>query len=633
MNQATIGRMVMSNPKVLIALLTLWIALAGFYVASALRQMNALNLSATAGGQYPYLNYAQGLAEEGLFTYLGDRNRMPLVPAALSIAADEDTEVFAKRAVWLGLALSLVALTMVGMVSYRFLPPLPASILLASATLGLFPAKAGFVQAEHLFYALFFASVTLLIRLMAAPGWRMGLLTGVTLGLAYLTKASAWPLFVITLTVLAIRAVYRAIRRTAGTEDQASLAGNEADELEQNELKRRMAGWRGDFFAAVFVLVGFVSLTWSYQLENIRRFGQPAYNVNAQYYMWADSWGEATAHKWPLHQKLPPAELLSELPTASRYWRTHSLSQTWLRIAYGYRELGRLLTRSSYGLHLIAAVIACGVVLALRRDRWRFFRQWTANAILGLLIVGLYLTAYAFYVPVAYGDRFIRSLYLPVMAGVLWLSWCREGRQERGSDSLRPASSLRGMFSTVVYAGLLVFVLVEGTWRALVVHPKPTREFVRFYYNETQELLLRGEAAGAVGGFEGVLALDRDFVPARRSLGVALLQLGRASEAIDHLEAARAGDSDHIDTYNSLGGAYAAVGRFEEAVDAFVYVIEHSVDDRMARFNLGATYAQMGEFAKAWEVADDLSAFHEDLSNKLRAGIEEMEREKVRDDQ
>ena len=69
----------------LTAVLLFWLLAAGLYVAAGARQSARLNLSAAAGGQYPYLKYAEGIARDGPGAYFGDRNRMPLVPALLSM--------------------------------------------------------------------------------------------------------------------------------------------------------------------------------------------------------------------------------------------------------------------------------------------------------------------------------------------------------------------------------------------------------------------------------------------------------------------------------------------------------------------------------------------------------------------
>ena len=59
----------MASRKTLILVSAFWIVAAAAYLAAAARQKAHLNLSATAGGQYPYLVYAEGLAEPTDFVH------------------------------------------------------------------------------------------------------------------------------------------------------------------------------------------------------------------------------------------------------------------------------------------------------------------------------------------------------------------------------------------------------------------------------------------------------------------------------------------------------------------------------------------------------------------------------------
>ena len=61
--------------------------------------------------------------------------------------------------------------------------------------------------------------------------------------------------------------------------------------------------------------------------------------------------------------------------------------------------------------------------------------------------------------------------------------------------------------------------------------------------------------------FQKTLQLDTNFVPARNSLGNALVQKGRVDEAIAQYPAASAGQSHFAQTHNNLGNALRQEGR------------------------------------------------------------------------
>ena len=98
----------MSTRALRIALILFWVGAAATYVGIAAKQKQNLNLSATAGGQYPYLINAQRMAKEGVTQYLGDRNRMPLYPALLSAVYVEDWDTFVRRSAWFAIVSSML---------------------------------------------------------------------------------------------------------------------------------------------------------------------------------------------------------------------------------------------------------------------------------------------------------------------------------------------------------------------------------------------------------------------------------------------------------------------------------------------------------------------------------------------
>ena len=139
-------------------------------------------------------------------------------------------------------------------------------------------------------------------------------------------------------------------------------------------------------------------------VRNVRRFGSPFYNVNSKL-LFADEYSDAV--------------LESPLPThvlAAEYWRTHSIAEIVLREVRGLvwesyillRSLGppplddgRVLIGLGLGLMIIAG-LASGR-LAFRAGRVAL--AWTA----------VFVPVFAWYVPVAAGERFLMPLLVPLL--------------------------------------------------------------------------------------------------------------------------------------------------------------------------------------------------------------------------
>src|SRR5207302_5269504 len=82
------------------------------------------------------------------------------------------------------------------------------------------------------------------------------------------------------------------------------------------------------------------ALPISYLAANKRAFGSYFYNVNTTFYVWYDDWPQASTGTikhgdgvgWP---DMP----VDELPSASRYWREHTIEQIARRVAGGFHDM------------------------------------------------------------------------------------------------------------------------------------------------------------------------------------------------------------------------------------------------------------------------------------------------------
>ena len=381
------------------------------YLYGAIEHLNHVNTSLKASDQQSYLRYARKLAtEEG---FLGGRNRMPLYPLLQSFFYEEgmSDEVFFIQARLVNVILSLIVLLLLYPIVRRYLDALTSACLVLVTAFTVFLFKAGYVQAEILFYMLNFGCFVLMGRMLRAPTWKSGLLTGLLLGLAHLTKASILPGLALFVLLYAVRHVLGALRVLRG---------------DSTAYRQRLA-----IVTLVMALLTFLATVFPYIRNSYLRFGRPFYNVNSTFYMWYDSWEEVKAGTrahgdrkgWP---DMPP----EEIPSPARYFREHTAKQVLDRIINGLKTLAFYCTHT-YGYHkyvLLYLLFAVGIAWGNRAGARRLLREnlWL-TLFLACYFAG-YLVLYAWYVPIAGpGDRFILGQFLPFMFalsyGITRLSW------------------------------------------------------------------------------------------------------------------------------------------------------------------------------------------------------------------
>lgn len=568
-------------------LIAIYLAAAAAFLFGAVRQRASLNLSATAGGQHPYLEYAEGIALEGITRFVGDRNRMPAVPALVSVVYDADRQRFVERASAMSIALVVAVVIGVGVIPHRILRPLSACAVTLAAAFGVFLDKASFVQAEWLYYGLFFLSWWLAVRLVRRPTPGRGAWCGLALAAAQMTKASALPLLASTVVFVLIGCLIGSGRKRGPGSPGA---------------------WTGVFSGALAVIV-FAAVCAPYLAENKSRFGRIFYNVNSTFFMWCDSWREAAgfadAHELGKEYPDAPAE---EIPGPITYWETHTGRQILARVRYGLTVLAEETFAKRFGAYLAMAGVACGLAMLVGgRRRVRFMladsRDRLVPVFCAVTFAG-YLLSYAWYVPVAYGDRFVQSLFLPVMCGAVFVME-RSAGARRGRPRMRRADALAAL--------MIAVVLLDGVLLAAPSADDPPPHFVEFYYNESVERERAGDAMEARRGYEGVHTIDPTFIP---RLGRAALEAGRFDAAVAHLGRAASVDRNPI-VLNDLGSALVQSGRGAEAVEVLREATERDPEFAVAWFNLGGTLIQLDRTDEASEVIDRLAELDPRLARTL----------------
>jgi len=572
------------------------------YVYAGFRQREYLNRSATAGGQHPYLRDAERMAVDGGAAWFGDHNRMPLVPALVSLAYVPQWTRFFDRATLVAIASGVVLLVLVAVVCFATLPRAPATFVTLLGTVCVFMPKASFVQAELAYYALFFAAWAVMCRVIVRPDWRWSGLAGVLCGLAFWAKASAWPLMLAFAVTMIVRSALAMRRRKRGTEGRAA----------EQELS-------GPASVALVAVIAFLLIAGPYLRECKRDFGRYLYNVNSTFFVWCDSWAEASAFakRYDIEHHYPDAPP-DEIPSASRYWQTHSAGRIAARFRYGASALTGLVYRSAYLKYLAMVAIVAGFVAWKRRRLLKTMRQehWLLVCFCAL-VAGGYLTVYAWYALVAYGDRFVLSLVLPAAYALSWFV-ARYGKHVGHVIVAGRRMRLIGLTFALCSGALAVEGVGEATYGAVTADPA----FVQFYFNESRAAQLDGHKDVAVRGYRGIIELDPTFAPAHHELGMIALREGRLDEALAQLMQAVHYRQNDPNMLNSLGSVLIQLRRLPEAVRALTMATDLDPNFVSAWYNLGVALHLAGDDRGAVAVVQRLQKLHPPTAARLRVFIQ-----------
>ena len=313
------------------------VALAIFYNAAASEHARAVNTSKARGDQSGYLWDAQQVywnwQGRSPAKLIGERNRMPVYAAYLALFYDpaiSDDEYFVVAKRW-NIRLSLALLAVLAVIFARRLPPLVATNLTLVVAFTYVIFKAGYAQAELLFYFLFFVLFLIFWRLLdGSNGWRRVLLAGAAgalAAIAHLTKAAVIPLATIFLAVFAGADLLGHLASRG-----AAVAARTAAPHPVGIVKR--------FIGVVAFVVVFLAVLAPYLINSKRTFGQYFYNVNTTFYAWYDNWASAStgtlAHGdgvgWP---RLPA----DQIPSPAKYWQTHTLGEIAARVGSGFEDM------------------------------------------------------------------------------------------------------------------------------------------------------------------------------------------------------------------------------------------------------------------------------------------------------
>ncbi len=386
------------------------LVLALVYCVGAHFHIHRVNTEIEKADQGAYVSYAKKMSVTR-YAVVGGRNQMPVFPFLVSLVDRPgiSREDLFLRAKYLNVGISLAVLVGIFFLLRRTLPEFDSFVLTCITGFTVYVYRAGYAQAELLYYGLFLLSFMLALSLLREPRWRVAATCGVVLGIAFLTKASVLPLLAALIFWATVASALRFHSGVGGIESLRTLA------------------------ASLLVASLFLLTVSPYLHTSKQRFGRWFYNVNTSIYMWADSWQEVNQvmsdsgdrKHWPD----VPEHLL---PGPGRYFETHGLADIATRVTTGFwtSELRHLLERPfGYGKYLIFySLIALAAAIRWRRQVAQICikqDRWIQTGFVATVVLG-YLVAFAFYSPIVRGPRLALSLFLPTMVSMFWLLTRRE---------------------------------------------------------------------------------------------------------------------------------------------------------------------------------------------------------------
>lgn len=384
------------------------------FVWAAEQQSVRVNTDMHATDQSAYMNYAKRLAQTNL-QFVGGRNRMPLYPGLMSFfykqgMSDED---FFERGKNVGIAIGLAGLTVAFLLFRRVSKPTDALTGTFVAMFTVFAYKSPYFQAEVLFYIISFALFYLLLSLVWKPQIRTAAIAGLVGGIGHLTKASVLPAILLVVVLIVMRGATELWRRYHDM-DKSLIDGS--------HLRFAL-----NYLGYVTALLGcFVLIIFPYINTSKQLFGHYFYNVNSTFYIWYDSSDEikqgtrshGDRQGWPNMPK-------EQIPSFRKYIREHSTDEILGRFVRGTRDLRNSTTRSyGYANFLLLYVIAIALLFVQNKSLRISLFLGPGHPFVLLFILGYFLgytLLYAWYMPIAQGNRFALSLFLPAIFMIVWI--------------------------------------------------------------------------------------------------------------------------------------------------------------------------------------------------------------------
>jgi len=356
-------------------------------------------------GSYLYFAIKARLSN---FRFTGTRNQMPVYPYIQALFYDPDIswDEFFVRGKQINIILSLIALVVLFLAFQAILPRYQAANLILITAFGLYVFKSGYFLVELLYYSLGALAYLLMSLALVKTSIKLSLGIGIVLGIAHLTKASVLPALLIFIGIFVINELFTAFLQKR----------NESLNTDNNQqgLKFRLT-------TLLLAVICYLAVIAPYIIESNKIYGSYFYNVNSTFYMWYDSWEEATegtiAHGdnrgWP---DMPP----EDIPSPGKYFREHNISDVMTRIKYGiYWQKHNIRYQYSFFNYPILFLLFVSVLLFIDIKRSLLIaKKYFPLIVFATSYFIVYLGLYIWYSPIANSPRFIYALYVPLLLSI-----------------------------------------------------------------------------------------------------------------------------------------------------------------------------------------------------------------------
>jgi len=368
--------------KLLLLIEVLFFAIFTYLVMNEISPINKYDENA-------YLAHAETILISENYWYLGDRNRMPLFNYFLSIfynlEASEIENYYNLKYANLGLTSFLAFLFFIKLESKfknKFI------FLNLSFLILIIPIFA--LIHQLLVESIFFISFSLLLvyfeQLNDSPNIKNSIKLGIVGTMVYFLKYTGLTVF---LAISLFSIVFGFLNK-------------------RNYLK--------NYFIA---FITFFILASPYLIENYTKFNKHIfYNVNSEFYIWADSWDEIVEGVRANNDRIGwPTMDESELPSLNKYISEHTISDVYERFLFGFKSIGvDYFSLNKLGSHISFASIAIILLILYfaRKDKAFSHLKPTYLDIITILTVGFILVSTAFYSYISTGFRYHLPIAIPL---------------------------------------------------------------------------------------------------------------------------------------------------------------------------------------------------------------------------
>ncbi len=437
------------------------------------------------------------IARGHAFPQATDGVRHPLFSWLAQKTFSEDKAVFFQRGKWFNTTLVIGFLCILGISVQRWLGPLATTNLLLLSSLGILLVRGTYFQPEPVFYILFFCCTIMAWEILAGATWKIYPLFGITCGLAFLAKPSLLPFLAAFVCAIGVKIIATFLFKKRPGRDGAMPKKNRRPSSEKPEpVAPAKRGGLSDILpdssqigGAVLGVLAFAALIAPLGFHGQKYFGKPFFNY-PQYWMWMDDF---KTEAWPWQDKYPGRAQLEtippgEWPSFSWYFERHTPAEAVTRLTQGTTQV---LTRFFFpeskqpasaffwrknptkkaweqplvhrGVYLIALALLCGSLAFLaRKSLPPISASQVAIAAFLLACFFGYAKLYGWYWPIGRGDRFMGSLWIPMVFFLVVASTYLRSAGSQLSNRLYLTTHGLILISLLLQAASLLNLFLQG---------------------------------------------------------------------------------------------------------------------------------------------------------------------------